>query len=80
MPIELPSDPLLVEAVTKEVEAVIERIRKLDSDAKLKCVRRLAKGANSTSRHFNVAVFIADKEEEAQPALLFNPPEPELIW
>lgn len=71
MPVELPSDPVLVDKAGKKVDEVIASLKGLDSDAKLVLVRRLAKGANSTSKLFNVAVFILDREEEPTP-LLFD--------
>lgn len=69
MPIELPSDPILVEKTGKEIDDVIACIKGLDSDSKLALVRRLARGANSVSKLFNVAVFILDRVEEPTPTL-----------
>lgn len=73
-PMEAPSDPVIVEKIGKDIDAISLRLRSLDSESKLKLARRLASGANASSKHFNVAVFVADKPEDAQQ--VFAEPKP----
>lgn len=80
---ELPSDQNIVRKIEKQIDTIIERIRPLDSDSKLALVRRMMRGANSTSRIFNAAVFIADKEpqvEEQELPLAQTPTEEGPVW
>lgn len=60
---EPPSDPVHVAVVRVKFSDAIRQLGSLDPESKLELVRFIVKGLNGTSKEFNVAVFVVEKEE-----------------
>lgn len=58
--------------ITESIDTLCQRLRFLRHESRLTATRHLAKGVNSTTRMFNVAVFVRDKEETGET--LFDHP------
>lgn len=83
--VELPSDADLraidaakemaarLKAILAEVDTLFFKLKFLDADSKLAVARRVAGALNGTTKMFNVAIFLRDKEEE-QTVGLFDAP------
>lgn len=66
----------LMEAICGEIDALCQRLKFLPADFRLAAAKRIARGVNSTSRAFNVAVFIAEKDELEIEDLFATQPTP----
>ncbi len=62
-----------LKAVIAEVDTLFFKLKFLDADSKLAVARHLAGALNGTTRMFNVAVFIRDKEEHETGGLFDKP-------
>lgn len=58
-----------------EIEGLFVRVRPLSCEAKLEIARAFAKTFNGTTRMFNVAIFLRDKEQDAEATLFDQPQE-----
>lgn len=67
---EPPSDPAHVEAIRAELSATIAKLATCDPESKLAVAKFAAKALNATTREFNVAVFVVDKQEGTKELLL----------
>lgn len=70
---EPPSDSAHVEAIRAEFAAATSKLATCDPEAKLAVARFIAKGLNGTTREFNVAVFVVDKQESTAELPLEQP-------
>ncbi len=71
------------EAVASVLEAsdkLCERLKFLQPESRLAIARHLVKGINSTTRMFNMAVFLRDKEEDHEAPLFETPPKTEDLF
>lgn len=70
---EPPSDPAYIEAIRAEFAAATSKLATCDPESKLAVARFVAKGLNGTTREFNVAVFVVDKQESTAALPLEQP-------
>lgn len=65
-------DDSRLRALTEDIDTLCQRLKFLSHPSRLEAARHISKGVNSTTKMFNVAVFLRDKEEDGV-ADLFAP-------
>lgn len=75
---EPPSDPAHIESIRLELATAIAKLATCDPESKLAVAKHVARCLNATSREFNVAVFVVEKQEGTKELPLESQQEIEL--